>query len=43
MTDWVGHAHEILASGGYRVSGATDALADRLNGASGSIAVQLTW
>jgi hypothetical protein len=29
--------------GGYRVSGATDALEDRLNGVSGSLAVQLTW
>ena len=29
--------------GGYRVSGATDALEDRLNGATGSVAVQLTW
>jgi hypothetical protein len=29
--------------GGYRVSGATDALDDRLNGVSGSLAVQLTW
>jgi hypothetical protein len=29
--------------GGYRVSGATDALEDRLNGVTGSVAVQLTW
>jgi hypothetical protein len=29
--------------GGYRISGATDALDDRLNGATGSMAVQLTW
>ena len=29
--------------GGYRVSGSTDALDDRLNGVSGSVAVQLTW
>jgi hypothetical protein len=33
----------VEVGGGYRVSGATDALEDRLNGASGSIAVQLTW
>ena len=33
----------IELGGGYRVSGATDALEGRLNGASGSIAVQLTW
>jgi hypothetical protein len=29
--------------GGYRISGATNALDDRLNGATGSMAVQLTW
>ena len=33
----------IEIGGGYRVSGATDALEDRLNGMSGSVAVQLTW
>jgi len=29
--------------GGYRVSGATGVLEDRLNGVSGSLAVQLAW
>lgn len=29
--------------GGYRLSGATNALEDRLNGVSGSVAVQLAW
>jgi hypothetical protein len=29
--------------GGYRVTGETDALEDRLNGVTGSVAVQLTW
>ena len=29
--------------GGYRVTGATDALEHRLNGVSGSVAAQLTW
>jgi hypothetical protein len=29
--------------GGYRISSATDALDDRLNGVTVSIAVQLTW
>jgi hypothetical protein len=33
----------VEVGGGYRVSGATDALDDRLNGVSGSLAVQLTW
>ena len=33
----------IEVGGGYRVSGSTDALEDRLNGVSGSIAAQLTW
>jgi hypothetical protein len=33
----------VEVGGGYRVSGATDALENRLNGASGSVAVQLTW
>ena len=33
----------IEVGGGYRVSGATNALEDRLNGVSGSIAAQLTW
>ena len=33
----------VEVGGGYRVSAATDALDDRLNGVSGSLAVQLTW
>ena len=33
----------VEVGGGYRVSGATDALEDRLNGVSGSVAVQLAW
>jgi hypothetical protein len=33
----------IEIGGGYRVSGATDALDDRLNGVTGSLALQLTW
>lgn len=33
----------IEVGGGYRVTGATDALEDRLNGVSGSLGVQLTW
>jgi hypothetical protein len=33
----------VEVGGGYRVTGATNALEDRLNGASGSIAAQLTW
>jgi len=33
----------VEVGGGYRVTGATNALEDRLNGVSGSIGVQLTW
>jgi hypothetical protein len=33
----------IEVGGGYRVSGATSSLEDRLNGVSGSIAAQLAW
>jgi hypothetical protein len=33
----------VEVGGGYRLSGATNALEDRLNGVSGSVAVQLAW
>jgi len=33
----------VEVGGGYRLSGATNALEDRLNGVSGSLAVQLAW
>jgi hypothetical protein len=33
----------VEVGGGYRVTGSTEALEDRLNGVSGSVAVQLTW
>ena len=33
----------VEVGGGYRLSGATNALEDRLNGVSGSIGVQLAW
>jgi len=33
----------VEVGGGYRLSGATDALEDRLNGVSGSVGVQLAW
>jgi len=33
----------IDVGGGYRVTGATDALDDRLHGVSGSLALQITW
>lgn len=33
----------IEVGGGYRVTGATNALEDRLNGVSGSVGAQLTW
>jgi hypothetical protein len=33
----------VEVGGGYRVTGATSALEDRLNGVSGSVAVQLAW
>ncbi len=33
----------IEVGGGYRLTGATNVLEDRLNGISGSIAAQLTW
>jgi hypothetical protein len=33
----------IEVSGGYRVTGSTSTLEDRLNGVSGSIAAQLSW
>ena len=37
-----GHAG-LRVAGGYRLTGATDALHDRLNGATGSVALQLEW
>ena len=33
----------VEVGGGYRLSGATNALEDRLNGVSGSVGVQLAW
>lgn len=33
----------VEVGGGYRVSGATGVLEDRLNGVSGNVGVQLTW
>lgn len=33
----------VEVGGGYRVTGATSALEDRLNGVSGNVGVQLTW
>ena len=33
----------VEVGGGYRLSGATNALEDRLNGISGSVGVQLAW
>jgi len=33
----------VEVGGGYRVSGATGVLEDRLNGVSGNLGVQLTW
>jgi hypothetical protein len=33
----------VEVGGGYRLSGATNALEDRLNGVSGNVGVQLAW
>jgi hypothetical protein len=33
----------VRVAGGYRLTGATDALEDRLNGVTGSVALQLEW
>ncbi len=40
MTDWVGHAHEILASGGYRVSAPRAAVVTALDELGCSVTAQ---
>jgi hypothetical protein len=39
VTDHIG----VHLAGGYRLTGATDALDDRVNGVTGSVALQLQW